>query len=284
MRRNMVKYIKILLLLLAFSLSANTYSQAGKWAGFGYKSTCPVEAQKYIDSAVITDATHKTALCNLVQQLKDSSLYSLFDVIYPMEGGTSSSTKWNLIDPRNLDAAYRITWTGGLTYSATGVIGNGTNGVGDTHFAQSSFTTNNEHVSVWCRTNVSNNVYIMGNGSDISHIINPFRSDLGTYAFFGSTAAFASNSDLTAGHSVGFSLFSRTSSSTVIVSYNGSNTSVTNNQSGSYSGNVGICSLVSTGFYAAKEVAFASIGKSMTAAQCTKFYNIVQAFITATGK
>jgi hypothetical protein len=63
-------------------------------------------------------------------------------------GGTASSTKWNAKNPVDTNAAYRISWAGGVTYSqAKGVIGNGTTGVGDTNWVESGTTTGNTTLS-----------------------------------------------------------------------------------------------------------------------------------------
>ena len=52
--------------------------------------------------------------------------------IYPFVGGTASSHKWNLKNPLDTDAAFRLVFSGGLTHSSTGIKGNGTNGYFDT--------------------------------------------------------------------------------------------------------------------------------------------------------
>ena len=78
--------------------------------------------------------TEKDATNQLVLDLKAASLFSLFDAFYPFVGGTASSHKWNLLDPQNTDAAYRMSFLGGMTHSATGIRGNGTNSVGNTHW------------------------------------------------------------------------------------------------------------------------------------------------------
>ena len=53
--------------------------------------------------------------------------------IYPLVGGTASSQKYNLKDPRDLDVAYRLTFYGGWTHSSNGITGNYTNTYADTN-------------------------------------------------------------------------------------------------------------------------------------------------------
>ncbi len=78
--------------------------------------------------------TEKDAVNDLVLDLKANSLWSLYDGFYPFVGGTASSHKWNLLDPQDTDAAYRIRWIGGMTHSSTGILGNGSNSVGETYW------------------------------------------------------------------------------------------------------------------------------------------------------
>jgi hypothetical protein len=53
--------------------------------------------------------------------------------IYPFVGGTASTHKWNLTDPRDLDAAYRLSFSGGWTHNANGITGNGVNSYAQLH-------------------------------------------------------------------------------------------------------------------------------------------------------
>jgi hypothetical protein len=47
--------------------------------------------------------------------------------LYPFVGGTASQHKFNLKNPLDTDAAFRLVFNGGITHSSTGVKGNGTN-------------------------------------------------------------------------------------------------------------------------------------------------------------
>ena len=78
--------------------------------------------------------TEMDATNQLVLDLKADSLWSVFDGFYPLVGSTSSSQKWNLLDPQDTDAAYRITWLGGMTHSSTGCLGNSVNSAGNTYW------------------------------------------------------------------------------------------------------------------------------------------------------
>jgi hypothetical protein len=76
--------------------------------------------------------------------------------IYPFIGGTSALHKWNLKDPQDTNAAFRLVFNGGWTHSSTGALPNGTNAYANTFLSPSiSLTNNNTHISYYSRTNTS---------------------------------------------------------------------------------------------------------------------------------
>ena len=81
--------------------------------------------------------TEKDAVNTLVVDLKADSIWSKLQVIYPIVGGTASSVKWNLKDPQDTDAAYRMGVEGtGWTIDANGMKQSDDGGTyGDTHYA-----------------------------------------------------------------------------------------------------------------------------------------------------
>lgn len=111
------------------------------------------DAQAFITAAGITDATQQSAINTLVTNLKGYGIWTKMKAIYPFVGGTSSTHKWNLKDPRDLDAAFRLVFSGGWTHSSTGALPNGTNGYADTKLTTSTvLLVNNAHMSVYLRT------------------------------------------------------------------------------------------------------------------------------------
>ena len=71
----------------------------------------------------------------MVVSLKSASLWSEFYALYPFVSGSAIGHKYNLIDPQDTDAAYRLTFLGGITHSSTGMQGKGITGYANTHFA-----------------------------------------------------------------------------------------------------------------------------------------------------
>lgn len=97
-------------------------------------------AEAFIIASGITDVTQKNAINNLVIGLKADGLWTSMYAIYPFVGGTASTHKWNLKDPRDLNAAYRLQFNGGMTHSVNGILFNGTNGWADTSATNTTAT------------------------------------------------------------------------------------------------------------------------------------------------
>jgi hypothetical protein len=121
-----------------------------------------VDAQKFIDSSNISDTVYKSGLSNFVKQLKDSSLWQKFAAIYPMVGGSSSSACYNLKDPRNSDAAYRLTFSGAPVFGSSGVLFPSINDYANTHFTDSVLIYNNNSLSYYSLTQNTVDGYDMG--------------------------------------------------------------------------------------------------------------------------
>lgn len=93
----------------------------------------PVDyAGNFITAAGITDPTQIAAIRAYVAGMVSSGLWYMFRSIYPFVGGTSTAHKFNLKDPRDLDAAFRLTFAGTPTHDANGVTWNAS-AWGDTH-------------------------------------------------------------------------------------------------------------------------------------------------------
>jgi hypothetical protein len=97
------------------------------------------DTQAYL-TATGLDVSFAPALDGLVTGLKTAGLWTKMLAIYPFIGGTEALHKWNLKDPRDLDEAYRLTFTGstsshstnlGYRPNAQGMVGNG--GYADSH-------------------------------------------------------------------------------------------------------------------------------------------------------
>lgn len=106
--------------------------------GFRGKGLDP-SAAAFLTAAGITDPTITNAINRLVKNYKGQGnlntsvdLWSGSLAIYPFVGGTATTNMYNLKDPRNLDAAFRLAFSGGWVHNANGITGNGTNTAANT--------------------------------------------------------------------------------------------------------------------------------------------------------
>ena len=272
---------------------------ANSWAGatdiVGTPAVDP-DAQAFITAASITDPTQQSAINQLVVDLKGYNIWSKMKALYPFVGGTAAQHKWNLKDPRDLDAAYRIFWSGGVTHSANGVQFGGVNGWGNTNLSPSStLTANNNHVSVYSRTAAART-----NGSAVDW--GQATSMTGDNAIFGTCRRssnlalyFASDNiaqgGFIAANTNGSGMFvnSITSASSRKIYRNTSILgTLTTNVSQTFSSfNIAIGALnISTGanLYSDYQAAFFSIGDGLTDTEAANFYTAVQAFQTTLGR
>jgi hypothetical protein len=100
------------------------------------------DAEAFLTATGITDATITSAINTLVLDLKGYGIWTKMKAIYPIVGGTAATHKFNLKDPRDLDAAFRLEFFGGITHSVNGMQGNGTNGYAETHLRPDAFNRN----------------------------------------------------------------------------------------------------------------------------------------------
>ena len=237
------------------------------------------DAQLFITATGIS-GTNATATNQLVLDLKSANIWTKMKAIYPMVGGTATTCKFNLKDARDLDASYRLVFSGGGTFSANGYQPGGVNGYANTFFNPSAITNNN-HLSYYSRTNVAEDKIDIGaqafSGQSFS---TAFRAIGNTYnAGNHLMASFISTANTS---SLGLAINTRTTSSNFKVYINGilkdtnTNTGLGPISENIYLGarnNVGTAAL-----FASKQCAFASIGDGLTDAEALAFYNAVNAF------
>jgi hypothetical protein len=122
------------------------------------------DAEAFLTAAAITDATITSAVDTLVTDLKTANIWTKMKAIYPMVGGSATTHKWNLKNPLDTDAAFRLVFNGGWTHSSTGALPNGTNGYANTFFNLSTgFTSANKgSAGGYWRTALPNAGYFFG--------------------------------------------------------------------------------------------------------------------------
>jgi hypothetical protein len=125
--------------------------------GGGVANTARTEA--FLTATGITDATIISALNAMDTSLISAGLLpsgtgaGKIKALYPIVGGTAGTHKFNFVDPRDLDLAFRLTFFGGLTHNSNGITPNGTNGYADTYFnpVDQSMGENNKSLLYYSR-------------------------------------------------------------------------------------------------------------------------------------
>ena len=241
------------------------------------------DAQAFITAAGITNPTQQGAINTLVLDLKGYSIWTKFKAIYPIVGGTAASHKFNLKDPRDLDAAFRLTYATGVTHSSTGMAGNGSSGYADTFFSLGTTYKNSNHISAYVRSNIDELANEMGAATALNVSVISIGTRYSNTAYFGnqinnSSIAF-SNTD-----SRGFWINSRQSSSLFKALKNGSVVGTDTNTVGdTISFDISLMARSTAGsriFYSTRQLAFASIGDGLTDTEAANFYTAVQAYQT----
>jgi hypothetical protein len=252
------------------------------------------DAQAFITAASITDPTQQSAINQLVVDLKGYSIWSKMKALYPFCGGSASSHKFNLKDPRDLDVAFRLVFNGGWTHSSTGALPNGTNAYADTKLSPSlQLSANSAHLSYYSRTNSAfSGEIVMGildGNTGASGLNLVVRRDTNLNSFRATETGGANGLvNSTSTDSRGFTSGSITSATSRKIYKNGTllNTNTNNYTWNRANFNIPIGSAYDSHYvtynsYTNKECAFASIGSGLTDTEAANFYTAVQAFQTA---
>ena len=269
---------------MLLDISGNTFSSLG--------NPQDADAMAFISAAGISDTTQITAIDNLVKDLKTANIWTKMQVIYPVVGGTANSHKYNLKDPRNADAAFRLVFSGSWTHSSTGMKPTTANiaNYAESYFNPSANTSlNSTHLSIYVRQSASTSMIPVGIITDTPfyfYQINASSSANGGNTILnGQATNFATVTGVT--DSKGFWLGTRTTASLTSLYINGlPNTSST--ASSSISPNAILTygarrNLQTSSFDlpSNQEIAFSSIGSGLTASEVSAFNTIVEAYQTS---
>ncbi len=240
-----------------------------------------VDAEAFMASgaANITDATQRAAVTKLVIDLKAAGLWSKMLAIYPFVGGSANSHKFNLKDPRDADAAYRLSFVGTWTHSSTGVTPNGSS-YANTFLnpTTAAMSVSNKHISSYCRSTGATQCLIGAFTSSQGDGLFPnFSNASDNYSTISRTPTLNSG-----GASQGFHVANRVSTSEFQYTRNDSNLMTdtraigTNPNHSYYIGarNDGGAAIQGS----ASQQAFVTIGHGLTSTERTSLYTAVSQF------
>jgi len=241
------------------------------------------DALLFLSAAGITDPTQRLAINYLTFSLKLNGLWTKLKAIYPFVGGTATTHKFNLKNPADTDAAFRLLFVGGWVHSVNGALPNGTNAYANTFYnCNVQSTVSNACFGAYSRTNSITGVQVYGAFTS-TNTVRMFHN------FSGPNIQIVANPGgigYTPNVSTGFFL-SRRESSTLNQSYrngvSGGTSTVSTTNLPPHNFYFGAAnSDGNTQFYTTHQLAFGILGgnATITDADSLNLYNIVQTFQT----
>ena len=277
---------------LSLGITPRDYSAAG---GITYDA----DALAYFTAnTAITSAADKNAINTFYLGLKSDGIYTKIKAMYLPIWGSAASSKWNLVNSLDTDAAYRLTFATGWTYSSGGITPNGTSAYANTFLTPNiNLTNNNSHISVYLRTNSDNAGCDIGIQDDMGpgvtaslYYLLPRLSNTlyGTIQTSDPNTIIGANTD-----SKGFYITSRTTSTSLKQYKNssifGTNTNSSTGTRARYSIPLGALRYINDigtdiyNSYSSRQQSFASIGEGLTDTEASNFYNRVNTLMTYFG-
>ena len=249
---------------------------ASQLAGFD------TDAQAFFDRVTTAGGslsnTEKTAVNQLVLDLKGYSIWSKMKAIYPMVGASSAACAQNL-----KSSSFTGTFTSGWTFASTGVTPNGTSAYMNTTLVpNTSLSLNDAHISTYSRTNSAVDGADIGASDSGSfpggiYIVQKW-SDGNSYPNLHSSASTVGTPAYP--DTRGFFLLRRNNSTQIIMSKNAVNTTLSLNSTTRTTTAIALGALrqPSTTLFSNRQCAFASIGDGLSDTEASNFYTAVNAF------
>ena len=242
------------------------------------------DAQAFFTASGLTGATNLTAINNLVVALKGYGIWTKMKAIYPMVGGTAALHKWNLKDPQDTNAAFRLTFNGGWTHDANGITGNGTNNFANTFLIPNTdLLLNSTHISAYTRSNISVNAPLLSSENISTY-------DNGLYIWARQVGILLSsvriNDNTSSGTSSpadirGLHIATRTASN--VKNYRFNQTEQFSSSAASSARNTSSIYLGASrnnANYNSSNLAFSTVGEGLSNSECDNLYLAVQAYQT----
>lgn len=235
---------------------------------------------RFINASGLTGQNNIFAIDTLVKDLKYAQLWSKFQIIYPFVGTTAALQKWNLKNPQDTNAAYRLTFVNGGTHDTRGYTSDGVNDYGNTNLIGTSIGggLNNFHVSYYIKDNAVTGTFDMGTRNNTFWLNGNFSNASGQFT---SRAFNNTSSALTHPYSTGLATISRASSANYLAAVNDYNQTNTQTSTGlpAYNLVLGAYNDFGTvGLFVNRTFQFFSVGTAITLAEHTTLWNIVKEY------
>jgi hypothetical protein len=245
----------------------------------GPQTVSDADAQAFVTNAGIVDQVEANAINNLVIGMKADGLWTKMQAVYPFVGGTATTHKFNLKNPLDTDAAFRLVFNGGWTHSSTGALPNGTNAWANTYLTtQATLGLNSTSFGVYSRTNTNTLAPAIGN------VTGAAPGECSLWLNFGNAAYLRVNSNIVSNianfDSKGLFIANRVNSTQVQLQIRGTQTTFANASQSTYPQPFQLGG-VNPNNFDNKQLAFAFIGDGLTAQNMTDLNTAVVAFQTA---
>jgi hypothetical protein len=227
----------------------------------------------------ITDTTILNALNTFDTGLISNGLATKMKALYPFVGGTSTTHKFNFMDARDVNAAYRLQFSGGMTHGSNGVLFNGMNGWADTYLIPStSLSLNSSHASIYSRTDNTVEAFDFYTPTYYTFLLG---MNFGGLSY--NRVNQSSYSNIAATDSLGLRIINRTSSTTEKLYKNSSLILTTARNSTSLAITpIAIAKTEGSGVgWSNRQYSFMSIGDGLTDGEASALYTLTQALQTA---
>lgn len=247
------------------------------------------DAEAFLTATGITDPTIESAINQLVLDLKGYGIWSKMIAIYPFVGGTATTHKYNLKNPADTNAAFRLTFGASVSHSSAGFTPGGVNNAsGFTHIrVDTQLSQNDVYAGVYIGTNVAEDRLDFGaisGGNGIQMGTRILANQLSTKLFDNS------NDTTTSTDSRGYSQISRTSSTGYYqqkdLDYQTfkTRTSLTPPTNEYMAiGGIGVTETAANAV-STKTVSFAAFGEGLTTTEMDDMYDAVQTYQTTLGR
>jgi hypothetical protein len=246
------------------------------------------DATAFLNVTGITDPTIKDAVNDLVIDLKSYGIWTKMKAIYPFVGGTATTHKFNLKDSRDLDASFRLAFSGGWTHSSNGALPNGTNGYANTFFVPSTnLVIGSQHLSVYNRTN---NTPSRADSRDIGTEASNQSSFIATRRVDNLFISRMNSSNLVVSNSNASGYFISTRNVNTLKAFKNNSLLGSAGQDGNlpvlsiFLANNNILGVPYVAGYSNQQLAFATIGDGLTDTEASNLYTAVQNFQTTLGR
>jgi len=243
-----------------------------------------IDARAYFAvNTAITSPLDKRAISDFYGGLKSDGIYTKIRAMYLPLWSSASANKWNLVNPLDTNAAFRLTFHGtSWAYSSGGMTP--TNAYANTYIT--SLTTNSNSLGSYVRTNQTSNAVICG--SYISGLqMYQMNISTGTGYYYYSTTTNVETASAIA-DSKGFFIATTRSSNDREIYRNG--TSLTTKTTNETTGNTNIANYLGSrnangvaDTFSSQQISFHFQGLGLTDAEVTNFNTRVNTLMTHFG-